>query len=41
MSLDNPTSSALTQALLDWHPVHPGLLEDLGQGHYFEVPAAP
>jgi len=38
--LDNPTSSALTQKLLDWHPVHPGLLADLDQGHYFDTPAA-
>jgi nucleoside-diphosphate-sugar epimerase len=34
-SLDNPTSSALTQKLLDWHPEHPGLVEDLDEGHYF------
>jgi nucleoside-diphosphate-sugar epimerase len=34
-SLDNPTSSALTQKLLDWHPEHPGLIEDLDEGHYF------
>ncbi|MBV8181043.1 MAG: SDR family oxidoreductase [Mycobacterium sp.] len=33
--LDNPTSSALTQKLLDWHPEGPGLVEDLGEGHYF------
>jgi len=33
--LDNPTSSALTQKLLDWHPEGPGLIEDLDQGHYF------
>jgi nucleoside-diphosphate-sugar epimerase len=41
VQLDNPTSSALTQGLLDWHPVHPGLLADLDQGHYFDAPAAP
>jgi nucleoside-diphosphate-sugar epimerase len=35
--LDNPTSSALTQALVGWRPVHPGLLADLEQGHYFEA----
>jgi nucleoside-diphosphate-sugar epimerase len=34
-SLDNPTSSALTQKLLDWHPDAPGLIEDLDEGHYF------
>ncbi|HEY3871296.1 MAG TPA: SDR family oxidoreductase [Actinocrinis sp.] len=32
---DNPTSSARTQDLLGWRPVHPGLLENLDQGHYF------
>ena len=35
VSLDNPTSSARTQELLDWHPTRPGLLEDLDEGHYF------
>lgn len=35
VSLDNPTSSALTQELLGWKPEHPGLIEDLDQGHYF------
>ncbi|MCV7091252.1 SDR family oxidoreductase [Mycobacterium interjectum] len=34
-SLDNPTSSALTQKTLDWKPERPGLLEDLDAGHYF------
>lgn len=33
--LDNPTSSALTQKTLDWHPEGPGLIEDLDAGHYF------
>jgi nucleoside-diphosphate-sugar epimerase len=33
--LDNPTSSALTQKLLDWDPQGPGLIEDLNDGHYF------
>jgi nucleoside-diphosphate-sugar epimerase len=36
-SLDNPTSSALTQKVLDWHPEGPGLIEDLDAGHYFDV----
>jgi nucleoside-diphosphate-sugar epimerase len=35
VALDNPTSSARTQALLGWHPVGPSLLADLDQGHYF------
>jgi hypothetical protein len=35
VSLDNPTSSKLTQQLLDWHPTHPGLIDDLNEGHYF------
>jgi hypothetical protein len=35
MTIDNPTSSARTQQLLDWKPTQPGLIEDLDQGHYF------
>jgi nucleoside-diphosphate-sugar epimerase len=35
--IDNPTSSALTQKVLDWRPEGPGLIEDLEQGHYFEA----
>ncbi|HEX4392638.1 MAG TPA: 3-beta hydroxysteroid dehydrogenase, partial [Mycobacterium sp.] len=34
-ALDNPTSNALTQKELDWHPERPGLLADLDEGHYF------
>jgi nucleoside-diphosphate-sugar epimerase len=34
-SLDNPTSSAVTRQVLDWHPAGPGLIEDLEAGHYF------
>lgn len=34
-SVDNPTSSALTQEVLDWKPERPGLIEDLDEGHYF------
>jgi len=34
-SLDNPTSNALTQKVLDWQPERPGLIEDLDEGHYF------
>jgi nucleoside-diphosphate-sugar epimerase len=39
VGVDNPVSSAATRTLLGWEPAHPGLLEDLAQGHYFE-PAA-
>ena len=35
VSLDNPTSSLQTQELLGWKPTHPGLIEDLDEGHYF------
>ena len=34
-SLDNPTSSALTQELVGWRPEHPALIPDLKAGHYF------
>ncbi|WAH39446.1 SDR family oxidoreductase [Alicyclobacillus dauci] len=33
--IDNPTSNALTQERLGWRPVHPALIPDLEQGHYF------
>ncbi len=36
VSLDNPTSSELTRLRLDWQPTHTGLIEDLGDGHYFD-----
>jgi nucleoside-diphosphate-sugar epimerase len=35
LSNDMPASSTITQELLDWHPTHPGLIEDIDQGHYF------
>ena len=40
-SLDVPASSALTQQLLGWHPVQPGLLADLDEGHYFAESGRP
>jgi nucleoside-diphosphate-sugar epimerase len=36
-SSDVPTSSALTQERLGWRPTCPGLLDDLEDGHYFDV----
>lgn len=38
--LDCPASSSLTQELLGWHPVQPGLIADLDEGHYFREVAA-
>jgi nucleoside-diphosphate-sugar epimerase len=35
VALDNPTSATTTRELLSWSPTHPGLLEDLAEGHYF------
>jgi nucleoside-diphosphate-sugar epimerase len=32
---DSPASSARTRELLGWQPTHPGLIDDLDQGHYF------
>jgi nucleoside-diphosphate-sugar epimerase len=37
VSLDNPTSSTRTQELLGWQPTHPGLIDDLEEGHYFNT----
>jgi nucleoside-diphosphate-sugar epimerase len=36
VSVDNPTSRALTRERLGWQPQHPGLIADLDEGHYFE-----
>ena len=40
LGLDSPATSTLTRELLDWQPTHPGLLDDLDKGHYFDSPAA-
>ncbi len=34
---DIPASSAITQKLLGWKPTHPGLLDDLEHGHFFDI----
>jgi nucleoside-diphosphate-sugar epimerase len=38
-ALDCSASNELTRELLGWEPTHPGLIEDLDEGHYFEIPA--
>jgi nucleoside-diphosphate-sugar epimerase len=35
VSQDIPASSAMTQALMGWRPVHTPLIADLDNGHYF------
>jgi nucleoside-diphosphate-sugar epimerase len=40
LGADSPASSELTRALMGWQPTHPGLIEDLEKGHYFESPPA-
>jgi nucleoside-diphosphate-sugar epimerase len=35
LSTDMPASSTMTQEILGWKPTHPGLIEDIEQGHYF------
>jgi len=36
LGMGGPTSSALTQERLGWRPTHPGLLQDLEEGTYFD-----
>ncbi len=35
LGTDTPATCAITRELLGWEPTHPGLIEDLDQGHYF------
>jgi nucleoside-diphosphate-sugar epimerase len=39
VGLDNPTSSSHTQTVMNWHPSHPRLIDDIDEGHYFASPA--
>jgi hypothetical protein len=36
--LNIPTSNLITRQTPGWEPVHPGLLADLDNGHYFTTP---
>ena len=40
LGADGAASSALTRQLLGWQPTHPGLIDDLNEGHYFHERAA-
>jgi len=37
LSMDSVASSALTRDVLGWEPTHPGLLQDLGEDHYYAL----
>ncbi|WP_328853160.1 SDR family oxidoreductase [Micromonospora globbae] len=37
VQMDNPASADITRELLGWTPVHPGLIADLDEGHYFQA----
>ncbi|MFJ8862413.1 SDR family oxidoreductase [Streptomyces sp. NPDC102451] len=39
LAADQPASSAATRELTGWQPTQPGLIDDLGKGHYFRTPA--
>ncbi|MFG2832481.1 SDR family oxidoreductase [Streptomyces sp. NPDC048434] len=39
LGADTPASNTLTRELLGWEPIHPGLLADIEEGHYFHAPA--
>ena len=34
--IDAPASNTATRSLLGWEPVHPGLLDDLAHGDFFQ-----
>lgn len=36
IQFDGPASSEKTREQLGWQPTHPGLIDDLNAGHYFE-----
>ncbi|HEX3368191.1 MAG TPA: hypothetical protein VHS56_01325 [Candidatus Cybelea sp.] len=36
-AIDAPASSARTRQLLQWHPTHSRLIDDLDHGHYFDT----
>jgi nucleoside-diphosphate-sugar epimerase len=38
VALDMPASNAITREVLGWEPMHPGLLADVDEGHYFDQP---
>ncbi len=38
LAMDVRASHALTGELVGWQPTHPGLIDDLEQGHYFQIP---
>ena len=40
VGMDMPVSSAISRELLDWSPSGPGLVQDIEQGHYFEMQPA-
>jgi len=40
LGIDSPASSALTRERMGWEPTHPGLVDDLDEGHYFHRPSA-
>jgi nucleoside-diphosphate-sugar epimerase len=40
LGVDSPASSVITRERFGWQPEHPGLIEDLEQGHYFQTAPA-